>query len=309
MSMRISLNQTYSFKQLGNRRYQEDSRFPDEDEPLNSSFFCVCDGVGGEKDGKRASATVTRSFAQSLSEFDKNKESLTIDMFRKILLEAYQALDQEAEKGADKSMATTMTFVCFHQGGAFVAHIGDSRIYHIRPHVGILYRSSDHSLVNAMVHEGSICPAEAENHERGNVITRYMAPRTEDHDRCCASVLQIHDIMPGDYFFLCSDGVIHCLTDEQLVSLLETDISDQEKNSVLARSCEKSEDNNTAILISVRSVQKENETENDTEYVGNSITRKLKFSELSPELKEVEPAAEKNPTLLDRLFSILKFKQ
>ena len=102
-------------------------------------------------------------------------------------------------------MGTTMTFVCFHQGGCMMAHIGDSRIYQVRPGQGIVYRSEDHSLVNSMVRAGVISPEQSIDHPQSNVITRCMEPKDPDRDRCMATVVSTTDVRRGDYFLLCTD--------------------------------------------------------------------------------------------------------
>lgn len=45
------------------------------------------------------------------------------DCFSQVLDAAYDALDGKANS-QNRDMATTMTFVCFHQGGCMMAHIG-----------------------------------------------------------------------------------------------------------------------------------------------------------------------------------------
>ena len=256
--MKIYLNQPYSFCQLGKRGNQEDARYPDMDKPDKSQpFYVVCDGVGGCDDGEMASHAVCDAFGKCLKHTDWTQTFEVAD-FRKALDDAYSALYKVAGKHS-KDMATTLTFICFHREGALVAHIGDSRIYHIRPEVGILYRSDDHSLVNALVHSGNLTPDEAENHPQSNYITRCMGWVKEDEERAQATVLQIADIEAGDYFILCTDGVLHNTTDDMLVEIVSEDVSDGEKCMKLATICKDSSDNNTAYILSVGKVLREEE--------------------------------------------------
>lgn len=254
--MKIYLNQPYSFCQLGKRGNQEDARYPDMDKPDKlQAFYVVCDGVGGCDNGEMASRTVCDAFGKCLKHTDWT-QTFDIADFGKALDDAYSALYKVTGKHS-KDMATTLTFICFHREGALVAHIGDSRIYHVRPGVGILYRSDDHSLVNALVHSGNLTPDEAENHPQSNYITRCMGWVKEDEERAQATVLQIADIEAGDYFILCTDGVLHNTTDDMLVGIVSEDVSDEEKCVKLATMCEDSSDNNTAYILPVREVNKE----------------------------------------------------
>ena len=253
--MKIALKTSYSFHQFGQRDNQEDSRYPDIDMVDGGHrFFLVCDGVGGCEKGEVASNTVCKSFASSLRDFDFSHE-FTSDDFGRALDHAYDALDKKSDS-SNEGMATTLTFICFHEGGCTMAHIGDSRIYQVRPSEGIIYRSEDHSLVNSMVHNGMITPEEAVNHPQSNIITRYMESVASDESRCMATLLQTKDIQAGDYFFLCTDGVLHCVTDEELVNILTDDsLSDADKIQKMAAMSHDSNDNNTAWLIGVDHVE------------------------------------------------------
>lgn len=251
----IELSRTYSFHQQGQRDYQEDSRYPNVDSADSGQrFFLVCDGVGGCHKGEVASLLVCEAFAESLETTDFS-EDFTNDDFSKALNAAYDALDKNATD-ENREMATTLTFVCFHGAGCTMAHIGDSRIYQIRPSGGILYRSTDHSLVNSMVHNGVLTPEDALNSSQKHVIIRYMESVASDENRHMATVMRTDDVMAGDYFFLCSDGVLEMVDDDQLLSVLsKDDISDEDKMGILAQMCENSSDNNTAWLIPIAKVE------------------------------------------------------
>lgn len=284
--MNIKLSQTYSFCQIGERRNQEDARYPDQNViSRQQRFFVVCDGVGGSEKGEVASSTVCQSFADSLEHLDLEIMDFGQQKFSEVLSTAYEALDAQASR-ASKDMGTTMTFVCFHQGGCMMSHIGDSRIYQVRPGQGIVYRSEDHSLVNSMVRAGIISPEQSIDHPQSNVITRCMEPKDPDRDRCMATVVSTTDVRQGDYFLLCTDGVLHQVKDDQLEAILLSGKSDQEKCDLLATLCETSSDNNTAILVHVASV--EGSERQETGFSESSRTRILarnpySTTEVSPE--------------------------
>lgn len=304
--MKIHTNPLYSFHQLGGRGNQEDNRYPDIDQKDDAGCcFAVCDGVGGNAGGEFASQTVCETIGQIMQDFDGQQEEFTVADFRQVLDAAYNALDQMEKQNSDlDEMSTTLTFVCLHTGGALVAHIGDSRIYHIRPGIGILYRSVDHSYVNALVHEGEITPEQAIDHPKSNYITRCMSPVSDKNDRIrdCASVLQISDIRAGDYFLLCTDGVLHCANDETLVRLLESDRTDNEKIETLATLCKNSSDNNTAILVSIDSVE-DNQLEPDVAVPSSQTsTRRIEKGQQQPVIVEVESIRPKRDSFLSRLW-------
>ena len=267
-TMNIKLAQPYSFSQQGRRDYQEDSRWPANDTPSASQrFFIVCDGVGGSEHGEVASATVCKAFAKKMSEFSPARD-FSNDNFSSVLDYAYAQLDKVG-RNTKGDMATTLTFLCFHARGCTMAHIGDSRIYQVRPQQGIIYRSDDHSLVNSMVHNGVISPQQAENHPQRNVITRCMEPVDERQNRSQATLVRTDDILPGDFFLLCSDGALENITDDLLVDILsKSEISDKQKIDRIKQICLDSDDNNTAILVRVECVEQDKATDHDS--LGNA---------------------------------------
>lgn len=240
-----------SFCQKGAREEQQDARFPDTDFPApGERTFIVCDGVGGETDGTIASQTVCKAFADFMAGYANPAYEFTQSAFRDAISFAYHRLLKAiGQRGTN--MATTLTFLHFNARNAIVAHMGDSRVYQIRPKTGILYRTSDHSLVNVLVHSGTITPEAAINHPKGNVITRCMSYTEPGAEPSAADVLLLTDIEPGDYFLLCTDGVIHQIDDQYITDLLSAEIPDDEKISTLARVSESSSDNNTAILVRI----------------------------------------------------------
>lgn len=248
--MIIEIESIYSFHQLGERDNQEDSRYPDVDAPsTGEASFVVCDGVGGCNKGEIASATVCKQIGEVLSSH-KSTDDFDDDDFRYVINQAYNALDKVSDE-SNKGMGTTLTFLSFHSKGAFAAHIGDSRIYQIRPTEGIIYRSEDHSLVNALLRSGNISPDEVYNHPKNNVITRCMGANDGTRDIDDATVVNLTDIAPGDYFLLCTDGVTGKVGEESLVELYSSNKTAQGIYKELADRCKDSSDNNTAIQIHI----------------------------------------------------------
>lgn len=292
--MKIKLRNAYSFCQLGRRGNQEDSRYPDADtaDVSTQCCFAVCDGVGGAPKGEEASSIVAEAIGHYASAYDFSKP-FGMKALSECLGEAYEALDRESEV-TNSGMATTMTMIAVHAGGVTAAHIGDSRIYHIRPGHGILYRSKDHSLVDILLRRGKITPEEAENHPQRNIITRCMSP-CGNHKRNAATATLITDIMPGDVFILASDGVLHCVSDKELCRLVDNDIPEKQKTDFLAEMCKDSIDNNTLWMITVDSVDPLQEKQIGNRRPANYVT-------------EVTPAISHHPPVKKSFFRQLLSK-
>lgn len=253
----IEIRQPLSFSEIGRKDNQEDYLYPQHADS-NTRVFILCDGMGGHDNGEVASKVAATAFGDYLSQF----KEIDLPTFETGLAKAYDALDAIDTHSARKP-GTTMTCLCLNENNYLVAHIGDSRIYHIRPSLfnpktgrgGILYQSSDHSLVNDLLKAGEITEREASVFTQKNVITRAMQPHLER--RYKADIYEFNDIASGDCFFLCSDGVLEQLSNEQLCRILATpDLSDADKLLRIKSKCNGfTRDNYTCWLIPVYKVK------------------------------------------------------
>lgn len=263
--MRISIRRPLCFSEIGRKDNQEDYLWPlPQGVSANDRIFLMCDGVGGQDSGEVASQTAATALGTYLKEHMPEDGVLTKAVFEEALAYAYDMLDSAdtSDAGAQRKMGTTMTCLVLHAGGAMMAHIGDSRIYQIRPlladsngRTGIIYQSTDHSLVNDLLRAGEITEEEAAHFPQKNVITRAMQPHLER--RCRADVYNTTDVQAGDYFFLCCDGVLEQLTNDMLGAILANGaLDDQGKIKAIKEVCDgKTRDNYTCWLIPVDQVE------------------------------------------------------
>lgn len=249
----------YTIYEQGPRPRQEDSLFPAHNATQQSDrLFLVCDGMGGHSSGDVASSTVCSALSgHILANVPDVEGAFTDDNFKEALAAAYDALDAK-DDGSPKKMGTTMTFLKFHKDGYTIAHIGDSRVYHVRPGADaesteILFQTQDHSLVNDLVRIGEMTPEEAKTSKQRNVITRAIQPNMERRSR--ADIAHANDIRPGDYFMLCSDGVLEQMEDDNIKFIFSDKAGDAERKvEMLIRVTENNRDNHTAILVRVDDV-------------------------------------------------------
>lgn len=255
--MKITIRQPLGFSEIGRKANQEDCVYPPINKvSTNNCFFILCDGMGGHEHGEVASATVCEAFGKYFETHQPEDGVMTPDLFKQALDYAYDELDKK-DAGGSKKMGTTMTCLYLHKNGYLVAHIGDSRIYHIRPNTGVVYQSSDHSLVNDLLRAGELTEEEAVNFPQKNVITSAMQPNLERRHK--ADVYSFSDIKKGDYFFLCCDGVLEQLTNDKLCEVLSDKImNDSQKLKAIKQVCDgNTKDNYTCYLIPIEDVKEE----------------------------------------------------
>lgn len=249
----------YNLQELGQRTNQEDSLFPALGKSTSDDrLFVLCDGMGGHEKGEVASATVCETLSRVILSAWHSGEVLSDELFLQALSAAYDALDAK-DNGEERKMGTTLTFLCLHSSGATVAHIGDSRIYQLRPAsknspARIVFRTQDHSLVNDLVKIGEITEEEAKHHPQKNVITRAMQP-CQEH-RAKADIAHLTDILSGDYFYMCSDGMLEEASDENILNIItKPNATDEQKLEMLRNVTEENKDNHTAHLIHIDGVE------------------------------------------------------
>ena len=258
--MKISLYLPLSIHELGHRDNQEDSLAQ-----WDNRLFVLCDGMGGHEHGEVASQTVCQSFVKWFEE-DITDDSFTDDQLRASLEYAYTELDK-FDDGNLKKMGTTLTLLYFGNEGVIAAHMGDSRIYHIRPKDGVLYQSRDHSLVFDLFQAGEITYEEMGSFAQKNIVTRAMTPGEDNRMR--PDIIHITDVQSGDYFYMCSDGMLEQMNNDELLSLLSSNKTDEEKRLQLVAATVNNQDNHSAWLIHIKDVIKE---KNDEELENEETT-------------------------------------
>ncbi|RRR72820.1 MAG: serine/threonine-protein phosphatase, partial [Candidatus Viridilinea halotolerans] len=173
-------------------------------------LFAVADGVGGGGGGSEASQlTITTLYNQFYS--DGEPDLLQAIKHANMAVRRQRLMGSEAHT----RMASTVVMLLF-QGTSFqVAHVGDSRAYLVRN--ATLYQLTlDHSLVQEQLDAGAISAAEAQSHQRKNVITRAIgADSAVDAD-----VSHADQVFSGDTFILCSDGLTNHVDEPTLVHMV-----------------------------------------------------------------------------------------
>ena len=247
-----------SIHEIGHRPNQEDSIAQ-----WDNRLFVLCDGMGGHEKGEVASQTVCQSLVKWFEEHINPDDPFTDNQLRNALEYAYAELDKYAD-GNPRQMGTTLTLLYIHRQGVTAAHIGDSRIYHIRPQRssplgrlggGLLYQSRDHSLVFDLFQAGEITYEEMATYPQKNIVTRAMTPGEDNRMR--PDIIHITDILPDDYFYMCSDGMLEQMDNNQLVSLLSSKLTDEDKRDQFVKLTKDNQDNHSAWILHIEDVFKD----------------------------------------------------
>lgn len=299
--MKIELYPPLSIHEIGQRENQEDSIIQ-----WNNRLFVLCDGMGGHEKGEVASQTICQSLVTWFENNLKPDEPFSDDQLREAIEFAYTELDKYADENP-RQMGSTLTLLYIGSKGITAAHMGDSRIYHIRPETGVLYQSRDHSLVFDLFQAGEITYEEMATYPQKNMVTRAMMPGEDNRMR--PDIIHITDIQPDDYFYMCSDGMMEKMTNEDLMSILSADMEDKMKVGYLKMATNQSFDNHTAWLIHIKDVIKE---ENDNQYENEESSSRFNAINILPhpvydaEYKDVVVVEAKVKSLFQKIVGIFK---
>lgn len=199
---------------LGRVRENNEDKFeffiPSDDSKLaaRGSVFLVCDGMGGHAAGQIASELACKTFIDNYYRFPGTDAEQAA---RSAVVAADRFVSEVGRAvPSRRGMGTTLTSVILIQNRCLVAHVGDSRAYRWRE--GRLDAlTTDHTWIETMVASEAMTREEAERHEYRHVLMRAIG----GEDQTLADTAW-HDLMPGDTFLLCSDGLTNHVDDAEI---------------------------------------------------------------------------------------------
>jgi len=240
------------------RDHNEDSRLADGE--LN--LFIVADGMGGHEAGEVASRMAVDVMAHKIQNdralidaFIKDRsvsrKRVLLDLMEEAVQDACTILFNIARRRQSKNgLGTTMSSLLLAGASGFIAHVGDSRIYLQRD--GELHQiSEDHSLLQEQVKRGLLRGKETETFKFKNVLTRGVGI----HEKVQVDTMHI-EVMAGDRFILCSDGLHGYLKGErELLRLSEGRKPDELAQTLIDFANEAGgKDNISAVVVDVEEV-------------------------------------------------------
>ena len=182
-----------------------------------SRMLVVADGMGGHASGELASSAAVATFASLDLDTELAPDADVLGLLAAAIDEAHDHIaDVAAGSPGSRGMGTTVTALAWLGDRVGVAHIGDSRAYLLRGG-RLMQLTRDHTYVQTLVDSGRITAAEASTHERRNLLTKAL-----DGVHPVESDLSIREVVVGDRFLLCTDGLHGVVSDDDLATALSS---------------------------------------------------------------------------------------
>lgn len=192
------------------RENNEDSVLVDEERGL----FLLADGMGGLRAGEVASALAVRTAHEWLvkNHLTEAAEMDVAPLLNSAALEVHKAILADAAVNPEHAgMGTTLEIVTVREGWAFISHVGDSRVYHMRERLRQVTR--DHNIAGRLLAQG-VSPEMINPYFR-HILTQALGGVEE-----LTPDIEIIDLHGGDLLLLCSDGLNEMLDDEEIEAFL-----------------------------------------------------------------------------------------
>ena len=232
------------------RSNNEDSVVLDE----TAALAVLADGMGGYNAGEVASGMATSFIKAELGRWlsEASTQATDTDVRRAMDIcvdNANRAIFNAANSNPQYAgMGTTLVVGVFRENRLLLGHVGDSRCY--RHRAGRLSQiTHDHSLLQEQIDAGLITAEQAAFSSNKNLVTRAVG--VED------TVLletHLHEVLPGDIYLLCSDGLSDMLDDDAIGQLLQSCDLLPEAASALVDAANEAggKDNISVVLVRVR---------------------------------------------------------
>lgn len=201
------------------KRAPEETHFSKKDLVYHGGLFAVCDGMGGEEYGEKASLFAV----ESLKEFQNKDFNKYVNEY---IEKANKRICDLIEENNGTRSGTTLALIYINNGRFVSYNIGDSRVYLFR-NGKLTQISKDHTRVSQMIKMGVMTKEQASTHKDRHVLTQHLGIFPDE------LIIQAYkspesEIINNDLYLLCSDGLTDMLQDSEIESILKKEASAKE---------------------------------------------------------------------------------
>ena len=235
------------YSDIGSRSVNEDAVGAFEKD--NTACYILCDGLGGHGMGDVASNLVVQVFRDRFENGELGANPGT-EMERTFRAAQDILMAEQMMRRAENKMKTTAVACVVDGKKAYIAHVGDSRVYVFSKN-RIIKRTLDHSIPQMLAISREIAEKDIRNHPDRNMLLRVLGVEWEKDMFDMMKPIPLRKIQA---ILLCSDGFWELIDDETMCKFLSESKSvegwmDKMKTEVKANGLGKDMDNNSAIGV------------------------------------------------------------
>lgn len=208
----------------------------------------IADGMGGLTGGRAAAKQIILTAQQHFDAYDPQSKDGT-GLLHDIAIEAHTLIRMMAVASEQEPHSTVAAFLLGPDRNCYTVYCGDSRVYRFARGT-LTYQSTDHSQVQALVAQGLLDASKANAHPMANVLTSCLGTAAEP----MIMVKQMPPLAIGDAVLLCSDGLWHYFTTEELALIIEALAPDEAVRMLVTKARERAGgqgDNLSLVLLKI----------------------------------------------------------
>lgn len=231
-----------------------------QENPVPSVFAIISDGIGGHNAGEVAAEMAVEVISEHIASSDASNPVKTL---KQAIIQASRVIQAKAKNNSELwGMGATCACCWVIDDRLYMANVGDSRTYLLRDNQ-ITQMSTDHTWVQEAIDAGLLTPEETVDHPNSHVIRRYLGSKKPaepdmrlrlNHNESAAQAQKNQGVrlLPGDQILLCSDGLTDLVSDEEILTLMQsTALEDATKQLVNMANERGGHDNITIIALGV----------------------------------------------------------
>ncbi len=175
-------------------------------------MMAIADGMGGHRHGEVAAQLAIKMLTDAFQKQATPELSNPNRFLNEQITEIHESIDDiRKNNGLMEAPRTTLVAAIIQRDMVYIAHVGDSRLYHFR-NKELIYRTQDHSVVQMLLRKGQIKKEDMlehpDRHKIYNCLGGDKPPQIELSGK--------RKMMDGDILLLCTDGLWTAMTDSEI---------------------------------------------------------------------------------------------
>ncbi len=211
--------------------------------PRKGRLAVIADGMGGYEGGQEASRLAVETVRNVYeNRFNRGPQATLLEA----LTTAHATIQRYAEEHPQfHGMGTTCTALSIVGRELYFAHIGDTRVYLVRPE-SVSRLTRDHSYVGRLVENGIVRSEDAESHPQRHILTAALGSGRTITPDAPETAIQLQE---GDTLVLCTDGLWSVVSEQDLARMARLNLPSQACLELVRMALDRGGPDNITLLV------------------------------------------------------------